>query len=364
VLTEEFVYTALPGRIVFATGSARDRLADEVARLEMNRVLLIATERSRDLAAELTASFADRRAGTFSGVRPHVPVEVAAEARRLAGDLAADGLLCLGGGSTIGTAKAVALDTGLPIIAIPTTYAGSETTPVWGLTEAGRKTTGVDGRVLPRTVIYDPDLTLSMPVELSVASGLNALAHCVDSFWAPGHNPVSALSAEAGIRALAGALPAILLDGSDRSARSAALYGAYPAGSAFAVAGSGLHHKICHVLGGAYNLPHAQTHAVILPYVLAYNSASATAATSRVCVALGVSEAVPGLMTLIERLGAPRALAALGLREDQLDEAAELIGEKVPADNPRRVRPGDLRRLLQAAWAGEDPAVLDEGISQ
>ena len=201
-----------------------------------------------------------------------MPVEVADAARKQAAAVGADAVLSVGGGSATGTAKAVALTTGLPVIAVPTTYAGSEVTPVWGLTEGERKTTGVDPRVLPRLVIYDPELTVSLPGPLSAASGLNAMAHCVDAFWAPGRNPVSALAAGEAIRVLAAALPLVSEDGTDVGARGDLLYGAYLAGTAFAVAGSGLHHKICHVLGGRYGLPHAQTHAIMLPYVLAFNA--------------------------------------------------------------------------------------------
>jgi maleylacetate reductase len=350
-----FTYDALPGRVVFAPGAARAVLADEAARLGAERLLLIVTPGQREPAGRLTAPFAARVAGTFTGVRPHVPGEVAAAARTAADDVRADALLAVGGGSTIGTAKAIALTSGLPILAVPTTYAGSEMTAVWGLTEGARKTTGTDRRVLPRTVVYDPELTVTLPVETSAVSGLNALAHCVEAFWAPGRNPVSSLSAEEGIRALAGGLPAVAEDGGDLAARSLALYGAYLAGAAFAATGAGLHHKICHVLGGAFDLPHAQTHAVVLPYVLAFNEPAVPRAAARIALALGADGAATGLVALAQRLKVPRSLADLGLREDELDEAARLVMEKVPAGNPRPVTSGRIRRLLTAAWAGDDP---------
>ena len=217
------------------------------------------------MARELAGTLGGRLAGVFTGVRPHVPAAVAQAARQEAAAAGADALLSIGGGSATGTAKAVALATGLPVIAVPTTYAGSEVTPVWGITEGARKTTGTDLRVLPRLVIYDPELTLGLPPGLSAASGLNAMAHCVEAFWAPRRNPVSSLAAGEGIRALAGALPLVGTAPADLGVRSSLLYGAYLAGSAFAVAGSGLHHKICHVLGGRYDLPHAQMHAIVLP---------------------------------------------------------------------------------------------------
>jgi alcohol dehydrogenase class IV len=355
-----FTYNALPGRVVFAPGAARTALAGEAERLGAERLLLITTRRGRELAERLAAPLASSVVDMFTGVRPHVPVEVAAAARKTAADAGADGLLCIGGGSTIGTAKAIALTSGLPILAIPTTYAGSEMTPVWGLTEGTRKTTGIDQRVLPRTVLYDPELTSTLPIEVAAASGLNALAHCVEAFWAPGRNPVTALSAQEGIRALATGLPEIVRDGSDLAARSLALYGAYLAGAAFAAAGSGLHHKICHTLGGAFNLPHAQTHAVVLPYVLAFNEPAAPEAAARMALAFGTDSALAGLVALGQKVKAPRSLAELGLRQDQLDEAARLVAEKLPIDNPRPLRPDQIRRLLAAAWAADDPITYGE----
>jgi maleylacetate reductase len=346
-----FDYDALPGRVVFGAGRARRELAGEVASLG-RRAVLIATEREAALALDLLAPLGDAFVATFTGVRPHVPIEVAEAATVLASDTDADVLVSVGGGSTTGTAKAVALRTGLPIVAVPTTYAGSEVTPVWGQTEAQRKTTGVDRRVLPRTIVYDPELTLTLPPELSAASGMNALAHCVEAFWAPGANPVTSALAEQGIRALAAGLPGVVADGSDLDARADTLLGAWLAGAAFAVAGSGLHHKVCHVLGGAYDLPHAQTHAIVLPHVLAHNAPGVPEATERIAAALGTADAVRGLADLSQRLGIPAGLRKVGLREDQLDEATDLVLEKVPADNPVPTDRQDVARLLRAAWAG------------
>jgi alcohol dehydrogenase class IV len=306
----------------------------------------------QSLAAELTAPSADLIAATFTGVRPHVPLEVAEEARALAAAAGADAVLSIGGGSTTGTAKAVALTAGLPVLAVPTTYAGSEVTPIWGLTEGDRKTTGVDLAVLPRSVVYDPELTVSLPGRLSAVSGFNALAHCVEAFWAPGRNPVTDLLAEEGIAALVRGLSRVATDGSDLAARGDALYGAYLAGSALAVTGSGLHHKICHVLGGAYGLPHADTHAVVLPYVMAFNQDHATEAAARVARAVGDDDPARGLRRLADRLGVPRGLHEIGLRRDQIPEAVRLIREVVPADNPRSVGDRDLEDLLRSAWTG------------
>ncbi len=288
----------------------------------------------------------------------HVPVEVAERARAAAAEHDVDVLVSVGGGSTTGLAKAVALTTGLPIVAVPTTYAGSEATPVWGLTEGARKTTGVDRKVLPRVIVYDAALTMSLPVDMSVASGLNALAHCVDSMWAPSADPINAAFAAEGIRSLAAGLPKVVADPMDLDGREHALYAAYLSAAAFASAGSGLHHKICHVLGGKYNLPHAQTHATVLPYVLAFNGPAAPDAERRIAAAFGAAgpgSALDGLVALKEELNAPRALADYGFTEDSVDEAAEAILPSVPPSNPRPVTAADLRALLRAAWSGADP---------
>ncbi|GEC21288.1 maleylacetate reductase [Pseudonocardia hydrocarbonoxydans] len=340
-----FVYDALPGRIVFGAGAARTALAAEVERLGMSRLLLIASE--RDAGRGLTAPFAGRVAAVFTAVREHVPVATAEAAREAAAG--ADGVLCVGGGSAVGAAKAVALTTRLPILAVPTTYAGSEVTPVWGLSDGGVKTTGTDPAVLPRTVVYDPELTATLPPELATASALNALAHCVEAFWAPRRNPVSSAVAEEGVRALA----AGLRDGDPAQL----LLGAYLAGSAFAVAGSGLHHKLAHVLGGL-GMPHARTHATLLPHVLAFNAPGSPEATARVARALGRDDvgrddAVAGLHAVTAAAGIPRGLAELGLAEDRLDEVVERTLPAVPADNPVPVDAAALRRLVRAAWAGQ-----------
>jgi maleylacetate reductase len=340
----EFTYDALAARIVFGAGAARTRLAAEVERLGVARVLLVASTRDGERIAALTAPLGPRIAGAFRDVREHVPVGTAAAARRLAADMRADALLAIGGGSAVGAAKAVALTARIPIVAVPTTYAGSEVTPVWGQTDGGRKVTGTDPAVLPRVVVYDPELVASLPRDLAVASGLNAMAHGVEAFWAPRRNPVSSAIAEEGVGALAAGLRAH--DPADL------LRGAWLAASAFAVAGSGLHHKLCHVLGGM-GLPHARTHAVVLPHVLAFNAQGAPGAAARVARALGVDDAVAGLRALADGLGVPRGLRELGMREQQIDEAAALTEPAVPDDNPVAVGGGALRRLVRAAWAGE-----------
>jgi maleylacetate reductase len=318
---------------VFGAGVARTHLSDELAQLKAERVLLIAAEPELELARSLAPdTFA-----VFSEVRQHVPVEVVR--RAIDGAAGADALLSVGGGSTTGTAKAVALETGLPIVAVPTTYAGSEMTPVWGMTEASRKTTGRDPRVQPKVVLYDPELTVSLPASVTGPSALNAIAHCVEAFYGPGANPITSLMAEEGIRALARGVPVAVRAPGDLAARTDTLYGAYLAGAAFAAAGSGVHHKICHILGGAYDLPHADLHGVMIPQVTAWHEPERVAGARR---ALG---GPPGgaLFDLALAIGAPTSLRAIGLQD--LEGAIGLVEETIP----------DTRGLLEAAYEGRRP---------
>jgi maleylacetate reductase len=348
-----FEHVTLGQRVLFGTGAAAARLASEVARLGAQRVMVITSDRARETAYTVAADV--EVALWHHDVVMHVPLETAEKARAAAGEHGIDLLVCVGGGSTTGLAKAIALTTSLPIVAVPTTYAGSEATSVWGLTEANRKTTGADPRVLPRAVVSDAALTLSLPVPLSVASGLNALAHCIDSLWAPRADPLDLALAGEGIHALAAGLPAVVADPDDLVGREQALLGAYLAATAFSSAGSGLHHKICHVLGGMFNLPHAQTHAVVLTHVLALNAPHAPLAAARVATALGAPDALSGLAALRRRLDAPRALRDLGLAESQIPAAVDPILAAAPADNPTPVTRDNITALLHAAWEGAEP---------
>ena len=355
-MSMRFVYESLPQRVCFGSGEAAGTLVRELDRLGASKVMVIAAGPESELAERITADLPV--ALRYHDVVMHVPVDVAERARDMATQHGVDALVSVGGGSTTGLAKAIALTSGLPVVAVPTTYAGSEATNVWGLTEGARKTTGVDARVLPRVIVYDAALTASLPVPMSVASGLNALAHCVDSMWAPNAHPINRALAGEGIRALRAGLPEVVADPAGLEGRERALYAAYLSAAAFASAGSGLHHKICHVLGGAYNLPHAQTHAVVLPYVLAFNGPAMPEAEWRIADALGAGRAIDGLEDLRRELQAPRALRDYGFAESDIPGAAEAIVPVVPPSNPRPVTAGDLRRLLHAAWAGADPAEM------
>ncbi|MFF8732618.1 maleylacetate reductase [Streptomyces sp. NPDC015171] len=348
-----FEHETLPQRVYFGSGGAADAVGAEAARLGAARVMVIASASGAGPAEKITARVPV--VVRHDEAVTHVPVAAAERARAAATAHAVDLLVSVGGGAATGLAKAVALTTGIPIVAVPTTYAGSEATSVWGLTEGARKTTGSDPRVLPRAIVYDASLTLSLPVPMSVASGLNALAHCVDSFWAPRTDPVDRALAGEGIRALAAGLPAVVADPGGLDGREQVLYAAYLSALAFSSAGSGLHHRICHVLGGRYGLPHAQAHAVVLPYVLAFNAPAAPEAERGIAGAFGAASAVEGLRRLRSAVDAPVALRDHGFREADVEDAVPAVLEAVPAGNPRPVTAEDVRRMLRAAWQGADP---------
>jgi maleylacetate reductase len=348
-----FVHAPLAQRVVFGAGSL-GQVASELDAMGPRRVLVLSTPGQRALGEKVVAVIGERAAGLHAEARMHVPVPVAEAAAARATGLGADALLAAGGGSTIGLAKAVALSTGLPILALPTTYSGSEGTSIWGLTEGGAKTTGRDPRALPQVVVYDPSLTLDLPVGISTVSGLNAIAHAVEVLYAPDATPVTALMAEEGIRALATALLILMEAPRDTGARSEALYGAWLCGTVLGQATMGLHHKLCHALGGGFDLPHAETHSVILPHAAAFNAPAAPEAMARIARALGAEDAPLGLWELARRLGAPPSLAALGMRTEDLPRAVRLATAS-PYANPRPVTEEGVAALLARALAGDAP---------
>jgi maleylacetate reductase len=356
---KSFTYAAQPARVVFGAGSL-NQLSAEIDRLGARRALVLSTPEQRASAARIAEMLGDRSAGVFDRAVMHVPIETAREAREVAVRLRADCAVAIGGGSTTGLGKAIALESGLPIIAVPTTYAGSEMTPIYGITEAGLKKTGRDPRVLPRTVIYDPELTLGLPVGISVTSAINAIAHAAEGLYAEDGNPVMDLAAEEGIRALAGSLAAIRANPRDIDARGEALYGAWLCGMVLGSVGMALHHKLCHTLGGSFNLPHAETHTIVLPHALAYNAAAAPVAMQRIARALAAPDAAQGAYDLARDNGAPVALRDIGMRAEDLDQACEIaLRNQYP--NPRPLEPKAIRGLLQDAFEGRRPGRGEQG---
>lgn len=350
VLSKSFVYQAPAARVVFGAGSL-SQLAAEVERLGAKRVLMLSTRGRAEMVRAAAKGLP--LAGIFDEAAMHTPLELAEKARRRAAELGADCCVAVGGGSTIGFGKAIALTSGLPVIAVPTTYSGSEMTNIWGLSEGGTKKTGRDPRVAPKTVIYDPQVTIGLPPATSAVSGMNAIAHCVEALYAHDGNPVVSLIAEEGIRALAAALPKVVSNGSDLDARSEALYGAWLGGMSIATTSVALHHKLCHVLGGL-GLPHAQTHSIVLPHAMHYNASAAHEAMARVARAIGAADAPAGIWDIQQALGVPMRLADIGLKEADLERAARIAVES-PYPNPRRVEYAGVLALLRSAYEGRRP---------
>jgi maleylacetate reductase len=350
---DPFIYQGLPSRVVFGAGSI-EHLEREIDLLGAKRAIVLSTPQQCEQAEAFAARLGSRAVGVFSKAVMHVPVETAQEARDYAAKLGADCAVAIGGGSTTGLGKAIALTSSLPIIAVPTTYAGSEMTPIYGLTEFGLKKTGRDLRVLPKTVIYDPELTLSLPAALSVTSGINAIAHAAEGLYAQDANPITGLMAEEGIRALGAGIGRVVSRLDDLDARADCLYGAWLCGAVLGSVGMALHHKLCHTLGGTFNLPHAETHTIVLPHALAYNREAAPLAMQRIARALGVSDAAQGVFDLARDNGAPTALKDIGLKESDIGIALD-IALKNPYWNPRPLERAALRALLEAAYEGRRP---------
>lgn len=355
-MSRAFAYDALPGRVRFGAGTL-GALPEELDRLDLKKALVLTTPPQAGQGRAVVELIGARAAGLYSEAVMHVPRPVVDEALRALKASGADCLLPVGGGSTTGLAKALALASGLQIVAVPTTYAGSEMTPIWGITEDGVKTTGRDNSVLPRLVIYDPDLLKTLPPEITGPSGMNAIAHCVEALYSQTANPVASLMAEEGIRAIASHL-VVAVRGSEAAARAEVLYGAWLGGAVLGSVGMALHHKLCHTLGGSFNLPHAEVHTIIIPHVTAFNASAAPEALRRVARALGVADAQdagPALYDLCVAIGAKTRLSEIGMKEADLDRAAE-IATANPYYNPRALDRAGIRQLLDDAFFGRRPA--------
>jgi len=334
-------------RVVFGAGSIA-RLGEELDALGLKRVLLITTPGRSETLKTTRDVLGDRVAGICDRAALHVPIARVREAMAEVDRFVPDALIAFGGGSAIGLAKAVALERRLPIVAVPTTYSGSEMTGIWGITDGEAKRTGRDAAVAPCLVVYDPVLTLTLPAHVSAASGVNAIAHAVEAMYAADAGPIATSAADKAIRLLAQSLPRIVARPDDLEARTRAQQGAHAAGVALSLASMGLHHKICHVLGGAFGLPHAETHAAVLPYVVAFNAPEVPLAMERIADALGAPEAARGLAELNRTLGLTATLADLGLRPSDVNRSAALIVSS-SYTNPRPVNESDVRALLLSA---------------
>jgi alcohol dehydrogenase class IV len=342
-----FAYTGLPTRVVFGPGRAAE-VTDEVRRLGMRRALVLSTRGHRALAESVAARLGELGGGIYANAAMHTPVDVTEDALAQFRAQGCDGTVAVGGGSTTGLGKAIALRTDCPQLVLPTTYAGSEVTTMLGETRDGVKQTQRSPKILPEAVIYDVELTLTLPPAVSATSGVNAIAHAAEALYAFDVNPVVALLAEEGIGALARSLPRVVAAGDDVEARGEALYGAWLCGLCLASATMGLHHKLCHVLGGAFDLPHADTHAVLLPHALDYNAPAAPQAMARIARALGADDGPGGLRALLARLPVPRTLAEIGMPREGLDRAVELVmRDSYP--NPRPLERGPVRAMLERA---------------
>ena len=349
----DFTYDVLPGRVLFGVRS-RDQVSAEIDRLRCSRALVLSTPGQSHQAKELAQKIGQLAAGTFSGAVMHTPVSVSEEAVKAARAVNADCLVSFGGGSTIGLGKAIALRTDLPQIVLPTTYAGSEMTPILGQTVDGKKSTQRTLKVLPEVVVYDPELTLTLPGQISVTSGINAVAHAVEALYAKDRNPITSLMAEESIRAFVHSLPLICANPANLSARSDALYGAWLAGSCLGTVGMSLHHKLCHVLGGTFNLPHAETHTILLPHVVAYNCDAEPEVMSKIAQAIGAQDAATGLYAFIQGTGVKQSLREIGMPEAGIEQAALLATENAYS-NPRKLEIQALDELIRRAWVGEPP---------
>jgi len=338
---------------------ARHQAAAQVAALGAKRALVLSRPGQSDLAQDLAAQLKHAAAGVYRRAAMHAPVDVTSHALDHLRAVDADCLVAIGGGSTVGLSKALALRTGLPQIAIPTTYAGSECTPILGQTEGGVKSTRTDAKMLPAVVLYDPELIAALPVEMSMVSGLNALAHGVEALYAKERNADSTRLAIEGIDALVFGLPAVADDPHDLEARAATLKGAWACGTVLGAVGMALHHKLCHALGGGFDLPHAETHAIVLPHAVAYNEVAAEVAEllQPVVDALGAGldrNASKALWEFTGMLDAPHALSELGLKESDLPRAADLATQN-PYWNPRAIDRDAILELLHNAWRGDAP---------
>ncbi|KAI0898947.1 putative maleylacetate reductase [Annulohypoxylon nitens] len=351
---DSFEYNASPTRVVFGSGTIK-KVPEELIRAQVSKPFLLSTPQQVSHIELLKNVLGDVVSGIFTEATMHTPVDVTERALDQVRSSGADSIISIGGGSTVGLGKALSIRTGLFHLTIPTTYAGSEVTPILGETDSGRKTTRSDPKILPSAVVYDVNLTMTLPVSLTATSGVNAIAHAVEALYARNTNPIINLLAQEGVKALANSLPVLISEPSSQTARSSALYGAWLCGTCLGSVGMSIHHKLCHTLGGSFNLPHSETHTIVLPHALSYNAPKVPEAMKALAAVLPGSEgdATKGLNILLRKLKVERGLKALGMQEGDIDKAAD-IAVSNPYWNPRPIERWPIRELIRRAWAGEE----------
>ena len=352
--TSRFSLESLPWNVVFRAGACAE-LGTQLQRLSLGHTLLIVTPGHKAQANDIASMLGERCAGIFDQARPHVPEEALAAAIEVSDHCGADCCVSIGGGSTTGLGKALALRIGLPNIAIPTSYAGSEMTNIWGITDGRSKVTGRDDTVLPDLVIYDPELSVGLPPEVSASSGMNAIAQAAVNIVDPEANPFASALAQAAVRHLVAALPAVVAYAGNIESRAKALCGASLAGAALGIGLTSLHHRLCHIIGGRFDTNHADTHAILLPHSIAYNAPAAANEARNLATLLGANDVGIGLYDFARHIGAPQQLSALGIGHADIETIVDGVLE-TQFRNPRPLQRAALQAMLQRAFDGEPPA--------
>lgn len=353
---DAFIYEALPHNVYFGSGKYGD-IKSILSKYGYNSAVILTTPNRISMAQILASTLDNVSVEIYPYARMHVPIDIVDDAIEFVSQKGVNCCIALGGGSAIGLAKAIALRTTLPVVAIPTTYSGSEMTPIYGYTEKSIKVTGRDPSVLPKVVVYDPMLTLTLPKNISACSGMNAMAHSIEALYAKDKNPLITLAAIESIKALREALPNIIVDSSDIIAREKATYGSWLAGMCLGSVGMAIHHKICHVLGGKYDLPHAQSHAIMLPYSVQYNRHADVEAMDKLAEVFEVNSRDNlglSIFKFNQSVGITSTLKDIGLPESGIKEVARSVCES-SYYNPRSYDYDELEQLLRKAYLGLPP---------
>lgn len=358
-MTFSGTYQPLPTRVIF--GGSRSSLPAAIEGLGIRQPVVLSSRTHTAAVVEVLTAACLGEDAVFYDAEMHTPVSVTERAMTFMQSRGADGIVALGGGSVIGLSKALALRTDLPQIVIPSTFAGSEMTNILGETSGGRKVTQRGAEIQPETVIYDVSLYAGLPASLRVTSALNALSHAVEALYAQDRNPISSLMAVEAARRIITGLPRIIRGSNDPDDLWAVMFGAHLAATVLGSVAMSLHHKICHVLGGTFGLPHAQTHSVMLPYVVAYNAAAARPELAPLRDMLPGDELGAALRTFALGLGAPPSLSSLGFSRSEAGRTAQLVFEAAYG-NPRTPGIGSLERMIEAAADGSDP--LDDKLAE